>query len=255
LAEYLAITGALGDRPLIIRTLDLGGDKLPSYFPQIHEDNPSLGVRGVRLALERADLYRDQLRAILRIGSGGRYRIMLPLVGGIEEVRELRSVLSSLAQELGVSAVPEMGIMVETPAAAILADRFAAVADFFSIGSNDLTQYILAIDRGHPILGRKLDSLHPAVLRAISATVEGASHHKRWVGVCGAMASEPAAVPLLVGLGVLELSVSIPMVPEIKAQVRSLDLANCRRLAEKALELDTAAEVRALVKETFPVGN
>ena len=253
LAEYLAITGALGDRPLIIRTLDLGGDKLPSYFPQIHEDNPSLGIRGVRLALERADLYRDQLRAILRIGSRGRYRIMLPLVGGVEEVRELRGVLGSLAQDLGLSALPEMGIMVETPAAAMLADRFAAVADFFSIGSNDLTQYILAIDRGHPMLGRKLDSLHPAVLRAISSTVEGASHHKRWVGVCGAMASEPAAVPLLVGLGVSELSVSIPMVPEIKAQVRSLDLASCRKLAAKALELDTAAEVRALVKEAFPV--
>jgi phosphocarrier protein FPr len=253
LAEYLAITGALGDRPLIIRTLDLGGDKLPSYFPQIHEDNPSLGIRGVRLALERADLYRDQLRAILRIGSRGRYRIMLPLVGGIEEVRELRGVLSSLAQELGVSTLPEMGIMVETPAAAMLADRFAAVADFFSIGSNDLTQYILAIDRGHPMLGRKLDSLHPAVLRAISVTVEGALHHKRWVGVCGAMASEPAAVPLLVGLGVVELSVSIPMVPEIKAQVRSLDLANCRKLAEKAVELDTAGEVRTLVKEAFPL--
>jgi phosphoenolpyruvate-protein phosphotransferase len=255
LAEYIAITAALGDRPLIIRTLDLGGDKLPSYFPQIHEDNPSLGIRGVRLALERADLYRDQLRAILRIGTRGRYRVMLPLVNGVEEVRELREVFTSLARELGVLALPELGIMVETPAAAILSDRFAAVSDFFSIGSNDLTQYILAIDRGHPTLGRKLDSLHPAVLRAISVIVEGASFHNRWVGVCGAMASEPAAVPLLIGLGVSELSVSIPMVPEIKAQVRSLDLASCRKLAEKAVELDTAAEVRALVKEAFRVAN
>ena len=253
LAEYLAITAALGDRTLIIRTLDLGGDKLPSYFPQIHEDNPSLGIRGVRLSQERPDLYRDQLRAILRIGSRGRYRIMLPLVSGVEEVREFRGVLTSLAQELGVSDLPELGIMVETPAAAMLADHFAAVADFFSIGSNDLTQYILAIDRGHPILGRKLDSLHPAVLRGISVTVEGASLYKRWVGVCGAMASEPTAVPLLVGLGVSELSVSIPMVPQIKAQVRSLDLGSCRKLAEKAVELDTAVEVRALVKEAFPV--
>jgi len=253
LAEYLAITAALGDRTLIIRTLDLGGDKLPSYFPQIHEDNPSLGIRGVRLSQERPDLYRDQLRAILRIGARGRYRIMLPLVSGVEEVRELRGVLTSLAQELGVSDVPELGIMVETPAAAMLADRFAAVADFFSIGSNDLTQYILAIDRGHPILGRKLDSLHPSVLRGISVTVEGASFYKRWVGVCGAMASEPAAVPLLVGLGVSELSVSIPMVPQIKAQIRTLDLASCRKLAEKAVDLDTAAEVRALIKEAFPV--
>jgi phosphoenolpyruvate-protein phosphotransferase len=252
LSQYVAIMSALGDRPLIIRTLDLGGDKLPSYFPQVHEDNPSLGVRGVRLALERADLYRDQLRAILRIGARGHYRIMLPLVSDVEEVRELRGVLTSLGKELGVSPLPEVGIMVETPAAAILSDHFAAEADFFSIGSNDLTQYILAIDRGHPVLGRKLDSLHPAVLRAIGATVDGASMHKRWVGVCGAMASEPAAVPLLVGLGVTELSVSIPMVPEIKAQVRTLELKACRQLAEKAVSLRTADEVRALVKESFP---
>lgn len=252
LSQYVAITGALGDRPLIIRTLDLGGDKLPSYFPQVHEDNPSLGVRGVRLALERADLYRDQLRAILRIGARGHYRIMLPLVSDVEEVRELRGVLTSMGKELGVSSLPEMGIMVETPAAAMLSDHFAAEADFFSVGSNDLTQYVLAIDRGHPVLGRKLDSLHPAVLRAIGATVDGASMHKRWVGVCGAMASESAAVPLLVGLGVTELSVSIPMVPEIKAQVRTLELRACRQLAEKAVSLRTADEVRALVKESFP---
>ena len=164
---------------------------------------------------------------------------MLPLVNSVDEVLELRAVLTSLGQELGVSPLPELGIMVETPAAAMLADRFATVADFFSIGSNDLTQYILAIDRVHPTLGRKLDGLHPAVLRAISAIVEGASLHKRWVGLCGALGSEPAAVPLLIGLGVTELSVSIPMVPEIKAQVRSLDLAACRKLAERALALDT----------------
>lgn len=177
---------------------------------------------------------------------------MLPLVSDVEEVRELRGVLSSLGQELGVSSLPEIGIMVETPAAAILSDHFAAEADFFSISSNDLAQYVLAIDRGHPVLGRKLDSLHPAVLRAIGATVDGALLHQRWVGVGGAMASEPAAVPLLVGLGVTELSVSIPMVPEIKAQVRTLDFKACRQLAEKAVGLRTANEVRALVNESFP---
>lgn len=253
LNAYLGVADALGDRPLIIRTLDLGGDKLPSYFPQVHEDNPSLGIRGVRLAMERPDLYRDQLRAILRIDSRVRYRIMLPLVTGVEEVRELRGIVTALAQELGVSPAPQLGIMIETPAAAIQADRFAAVADFFSIGTNDLTQYVLAIDRGHSVLGRRLDGLHPAVLRAISVIVEGAGLYKRWVGVCGALASEPAAVPLLVGLGVAELSASIPMIPEIKTKVRSLDHESCRQLAEKALELDTAAEVRALVKEAFPV--
>ena len=252
LNQYLAISEALGERSLIIRTLDLGGDKLPPYFPQIAEDNPSLGIRGVRLALQRPDLYRDQLRAILRLGHRGRLRIMLPLVSDVDDVRELRASLISLGKELRIARMPEIGIMVETPAAAMLADRFAAVADFFSIGSNDLTQYILAIDRGHPALGRNLDGLHPAVLRAISVTVEGASMHKRWVGICGALGSEPAAVPLLIGLGVSELSVSIPMVPEIKAQVRALDFTACRKLAERALELDTAADVRALVKEACP---
>jgi multiphosphoryl transfer protein len=252
LNQYLAISEALGDRSLIVRTLDLGGDKLPSYFPQIAEDNPSLGIRGVRLALQRPDLYRDQLRAILRLGHRGRLRIMLPLVSDVDEVRELRATLTSLGKELRIARMPELGIMVETPAAAMLADRFAAVADFFSIGSNDLTQYVLAIDRGHPALGRNLDGLHPAVLRAISVTVEGASMHKRWVGICGALGSEPAAVPLLIGLGVSELSVSIPMVPEIKAQVRALDFTACRKLAERALELDTAADVRSLVQEACP---
>jgi len=177
---------------------------------------------------------------------------MLPLVNDVDEVRELRATLTSLGKELRIARMPELGIMVETPAAAMLADRFAAVADFFSIGSNDLTQYLLAIDRGHPALGRNLDGLHPAVLRAISVTVEGASLHKRWVGICGALGSEPAAVPLLIGLGVSELSVSIPMVPEIKAQVRALDFTACRKLAERALELDTAADVRSLVQEACP---
>ena len=176
----------------------------------------------------------------------------MPMVSSVDEVRAVRATLTSLGQELGLSDLPELGIMVETPAAVMLADRFAAVADFFSVGSNDLTQYVLAIDRGHPTLGHNLDGLHPAVLRAISATVEGASMHKRWVGICGALASEAAAVPLLVGLGVSELSVSIPMVPEIKAQVRTLEFVSCRKLAEKALELDTAADVRALVREAYP---
>ena len=180
---------------------------------------------------------------------------MLPLVSRVDEVRELRSLLDTLGRELGLSALPELGIMVETPAAAMIADRFATVADFFSIGSNDLTQYILAVDRAHPTLGRDLDGLHPAVLRAISVVVDGAALHHRWVGICGALGSEPAAIPLLIGLGVSELSVSIPAVPEIKTQVRGLELSACRKLVEKALLLDTAAEVRALVREAFPASN
>jgi multiphosphoryl transfer protein len=249
--EYRAILQTMGDRPTIIRTLDLGGDKLPPYFPQLHEDNPNLGVRGVRLAFQNPEIYQAQIRAILRLSDTTLVRIMLPLVSNVEEVRKLREMIVVAGKAVGATRFPEIGIMVETPAAAIQSDRFAAVADFFSIGSNDLTQYILAIDRGHPILGRDLDSLHPAVLRAISVTVEGASHHKRWVGVCGAMASEPLAVPLLIGLGVTELSVSVPMVAEIKARVRALDLAKCRTVAGQALELDTPADVRTLLAKTF----
>ncbi len=247
LGAYKEMALAIGpDRPLVIRTLDVGGDKPLAYLPIAAEDNPFLGERGVRVSLGRPDVLRTQVRAILAAAAFGRVRIMLPMVATLGELRGAKAIVAEEAARLGVPAVP-VGIMVEVPAAAVMARQFAAEADFFSVGTNDLTQYVLAMDRGHPKLAPLVDGLNPAVLRLIELTVEGARAHQKWVGVCGGMAGDAAAVPLLVGLGVDELSVSIPTLPAVKAQVRSLDRAACRRLATDALACGTAADVRALV--------
>jgi phosphocarrier protein FPr len=170
---------------------------------------------------------------------------MFPMIGMLAELREVRRMLEEERARLGIDPIP-VGIMVEIPAAALMAGQFAREVDFFSIGSNDLTQYTLAMDRGHPRLAPKVDGLNPSVLRLIAMTARAAEAEGKWVGVCGGIASDPQAVPLLIGLGVAELSVSVPTIPGIKAQIRTLNLDECRRLAERALELETAADVRAL---------
>jgi phosphocarrier protein FPr len=243
---YSEIAKARGaERPLIIRTLDVGGDKPLAYLPIPPEENPFLGERGIRVGLNRPELLRTQLRAILRASEHGSVRVMFPMIAMLAELREARQMLDEERERLGVAPV-EVGIMIEIPAAALMARQFAREVDFFSIGSNDLTQYTLAMDRGHPKLAPKVDGLNPSVLRLVDMTVRGAEAEGKWVGVCGGIASDPQAVPLLVGLGVAELSVSVPTIPAIKAQIRALDLAECRRLAERALELESAADVRAL---------
>jgi multiphosphoryl transfer protein len=243
---YRSILAALGDdRPMVIRTLDVGGDKPLAYLPLPHEANPFLGERGIRIGLDRPDLLRTQLRAILRSASAGKLRVMFPMVGRLEEIRQAKAMLEAERQQLGIEPI-EVGIMVEIPAAAVLAEQFAQEVDFFSIGTNDLTQYTLAIDRGHPKLAPLADGLNPAVLRLIAQTVKGATQYGKWVGICGGIASDPQAVPILIGLGIRELSVSIPAIPSIKAQIRTLTLSDCQTLAVKALTMATAAEVRAL---------
>jgi phosphocarrier protein FPr len=232
---------------VIIRTLDVGGDKPLSYLPLPREDNPFLGIRGIRIAVQREDLLRLQLRAILRASRHGRVHVMFPMITNLEEWRHARRVLEEERAGLGVEPVPA-GIMVEVPAVALTADAFAAEVDFFSIGTNDLTQYTLAMDRGHPALAAQVDALHPAVLQLIARTADAARAHGRWVGVCGAVAGEEAAVPILLGLGVTELSVSAPVVPAIKARIRSLRISDCRAVARAALRAPTAADVRALVR-------
>jgi len=167
------------------------------------------------------------------------------MVATLTELREARAILDETSRELGIAPTP-VGIMVEVPSAALLASAFAREVDFFSIGSNDLTQYTLAMDRGHPKLASRVDALHPAVLRLIDLTVRGAHDHGRWVGVCGGMAGDAQAVPILIGLGVDELSVSVPAVAAVKAQVRALSFEACRDLAARALEAETAADVRAM---------
>lgn len=244
---YNNIALALGpDHPLTIRTLDIGGDKPLPYLPIPKEENPFLGERGIRVSLNHPEIFRAQLRAILRSARGNQMRIMFPMIATHQEWRKAKAILEEERQKLG-SVQISTGIMIEVPAAAIMAETFAKEVDFFSIGTNDLTQYTLAMDRGHPKLAPHTDGLHPSVLHLIATTVKAAHRHQKWVGICGGIASDAQAVPILIGLGVDELSVSVPTIPSIKARIRKLRLSDCQQLAAQALEQTTAAEVRALV--------
>jgi phosphocarrier protein FPr len=245
---YKAIVQAVGPHPLIIRTLDVGGDKPLPYLPIPKEDNPFLGERGIRVGLDRPEILRTQLRAILRAAPFGKVSVMFPMIATLDELRDVKAVLAEEAASLGLPTIPA-GIMVEVPATAVMAAQFAREADFFSIGTNDLTQYTLAMDRGHPKLAPQVDGLSPAVLRLIAHTVEGARVAGRRVGICGGIASDPRAVPTLIGIGVDELSVSLPAIPAVKAQIRALRADDCRQLAKRALAAESAEEVRSLVPD------
>jgi multiphosphoryl transfer protein len=245
-AEYQRIATALGGRPLTLRTLDIGGDKPIPYLPLPHEDNPALGLRGVRTSLWRPDLLRVQLRAALAIRPETQARVLLPMITDPAEIRTVRGMLDEERRGMGRTAPIELGVMIETPAAALMADRIAAEADFLSIGTNDLTQYTLAMDRGHPELASRLDALHPAVLRLIARTAGAAISHGRRVAVCGGLASDPTAAPILIGLGVHELSVVPSFIPQLKSLISGISLDTCCELARQALELETAEAVRAL---------
>lgn len=245
-AEYQRIATALGGRPLTLRTLDIGGDKPIPYLPLPHEDNPALGLRGVRTSLWRPDLLRVQLRAALAIQPETQARVLLPMITDPAEIRTVRAMLDEERRGMGRTTAMDLGVMIETPAAALMADRIAAAADFLSIGTNDLTQYTLAMDRGHPELASRLDALHPAVLRLIARTAEAALSHGRRVAVCGGLASDPTAAPILIGLGVHELSVVPSFIPQLKALIGHISLDACQELARQALELETAEAVRAL---------
>ena len=246
---YEAIARALGpDRILVIRTLDVGGDKPLPYLPVGAEANPFLGERGIRLTLNRPELFQTQVRAILRASRSGRIALMFPMISTLAEWRAGRELVEREREALGLPPI-QIGIMVETASAALLAEHFARDADFFSIGTNDLTQYTLAMDRSNAKLGPQLDALHPAVLQLIERTVAGAHAHGRWVGVCGALAGDLAAVPVLIGLGVDELSADVPIIPAVKARVRALSIDECRATAREALAAGSAQDVRRLVAE------
>ena len=246
-AEYRRVLDDLQGRPLVVRTLDVGGDKPLPYWPIDKEENPFLGVRGIRLTLQRPDVMESQLRALLRAADNRPLRIMFPMVGTVEEWRAARDMTERLRLEIPVADL-QLGIMIEVPSAALLAPVLAKEVDFFSVGTNDLTQYTLAIDRGHPTLSAQADGLHPAVLQLIDITVRAAHAHGKWVGVCGELAADPAAVPILVGLGVDELSVSARSIGEVKACVRELNLIGAKQLAQAALSVGSARDVRALVE-------
>ncbi|WP_250476237.1 MULTISPECIES: phosphoenolpyruvate--protein phosphotransferase [unclassified Caballeronia] len=250
--SYQGIVDALQGRTAIIRTLDVGADKEVDYLTLPPEENPALGLRGIRLAQVRPDLLDDQLRGLLAVKPLGTVRILLPMVTDAGELQRLRARIDELAREAGRTEPIEVGVMIEVPSAALLADQLAKHADFLSIGTNDLTQYTLAMDRCQPDLAAQSDGLHPAVLRLIKATVQGAEKHGKWVGVCGALGGDPVAAPLLVGLGVTELSVDPGSVPGIKARVRNLDYQLCRQRAEDCLALESAQAVRAASREIWP---
>jgi phosphocarrier protein FPr len=242
---YTTMVRALAGLPLIIRTLDIGGDKEVPYLNLPAEANPFLGLRGVRLCLARPDLFMPQLRAIYRASKHGPIKIMFPMISTLEDMRAAQDFAEQARQE--VEAEPlETGIMVEVPSAVVMAAELAKEAAFFSIGTNDLTQYLLAMDRGHPMLARRADGLHPAVLRMIDQTVRAAKEAGKWVGVCGGIAGDPRGAMILTGLGVAELSMSIPSIAAVKAKLRHISLAQAQTLARKALACQTAAEVRSL---------
>ncbi|MBZ4330956.1 phosphoenolpyruvate--protein phosphotransferase [Corallococcus sp. AS-1-12] len=247
LHAYRAMVRALDGLPLTLRTLDIGGDKHVPYLSLPAEENPFLGVRGLRLCFEREDLFRTQLRAILRASMEGPVRILYPMVALPEELAKARAITESVRREVGAAPV-ETGIMMEVPSAVMMAEQLARDVSFFSLGTNDLTQYLLAMDRRNPVLAPRADGLHPAVLRMVDLTVKAARRAGIRVGACGGIAGDPSGAVVLSGLGVTELSVAIPSIPAVKALLRSISLADAEAVARAALECGSAAEVRGLVR-------
>jgi multiphosphoryl transfer protein len=239
--------------PMIVRTLDVGGDKELPYVQLEPEANPFLGVRALRLSLRKPELFTPQLRAILRAGAEFHFRIMYPMVANLSEVLQARQALEAVHQALERENIPhgwpvETGIMVEIPSAAILSPILAPHVDFFSIGTNDLTQYTLAAERGNPLLSGLADALHPAVLHLVKQVAEAAHENGKFTGVCGELAGDPLAVPILVGLGVDELSMNPGGIPRAKAILRTIDLAQAQQIASQALLARSAEEVRTIAK-------
>ncbi len=248
---YRAVAEGLGGRPLTLRTLDVGADKPLPYLPLERELNPNLGLRGIRLGLSRPDVLTAQLRAALRVAADHPLRVMFPMVATVDEVRRARAIFEEARASLVAegTAVPErieVGIMVEVPAAALLVEAFVPHVDFFSIGTNDLAQYVLAADRGNAQVAALADALHPAVLRLIDTVARAAKEGGRGVAVCGELAGDLLAIPLLLGLGITGLSLTAARIPLAKQAVRATDLGAARRLAARALAAGSAAEVREL---------
>jgi phosphotransferase system enzyme I (PtsI) len=238
--------------PAVIRTLDLGGDKLTHVLDTAHEANPFLGWRGIRICLDNPDLFKTQLRALLRAGLHGDIQILLPMVGSVEEIRRARAVIEETKADLRREGTPfgeacKLGIMIEVPSAAILVDQMAAEADFLSLGTNDLTQYTLAVDRGSAKVAHLYDPFHPAVLTLIKAVADAGLRAGIPTSICGEMAGDPTAIPLLLGLGVRILSLSPGLIPEVKEVVRVLELDHARELASRCLELESGSAVRGYV--------
>ena len=248
---YRHVLQTLNPDPVIIRTLDLGGDKFLDFIPTV-EKNPFLGWRGIRICLDRPEKFISQLRALLRAARFGNARIMLPMITGYDQIVQVRDMLDDIATNLDREGIPRgdippLGIMIETPAAVLGIDLLLPHSAFVSIGSNDLTQYTLAVDRGSPYVSNLFDSLHPAVIRQINIVISKCREAGKWVGICGQMASDPLAIPLLLGYGVNELSVPMTLIPDVKEMISVISMKDVGSLAEKALILKSSGEIRKSV--------
>jgi phosphotransferase system enzyme I (PtsI) len=249
----------MAPRPVVIRTIDLGGDKLAHVLDTTPEANPFLGWRGIRISLDTPEMFKTQLRAVLRAGAKGEVQILLPMISSLDEIRRARVLLEETKTELRASGQPfqkqcKLGVMVEVPAVALMADQFAREADFFSLGTNDLVQYTLAVDRGASRVADLYDPFHPAVLRLIRMVADSGRQRGIPVSICGEMAGDPRATGLLLGLGLEQLSTNPGLLPQIKEAVRSVDLARSRQVAAHCVELDTGAAVRRYLEQEMPAG-
>jgi len=248
-AVYKEVLEVYGSHPVVIRTLDIGGDKPASYLKIPQELNPFLGVRGARLAFARPKVFQTQLRAMLRAGVGHNLKIMFPMIGSLNDVRIANAHVEEAKASLRADDIPfaedaEIGIMVEIPSAAVMADKLAPEVDFFSIGTNDLSQYTMAADRTNADVATLADALDPAVLRLIQMVVDAAHKHGKWVGLCGELAGDPLAAPVLVGIGVDEFSMNSRAIPFVKEAIRRFDLQRAREIADHVLDQGTVADVR-----------
>jgi phosphoenolpyruvate-protein phosphotransferase (PTS system enzyme I) len=254
---YKELAVKTGVNPAILRTLDLGGDKFLSHLNPFQESNPFLGLRAIRLCLQRPDIFKAQLRAILRAAAHGPIKIMFPMISTLSEIRESKILLNQCVQQLKKEGLVfrsgiEIGVMIEIPSAAIMADLIIQEVDFLSIGTNDLIQYTLAVDRVNESVAYLYDPLNPAILRLIQITVEAAHKAGKWVGMCGEMAGDPQFVPLLLGMGLDELSVSVSVIPEIKKVIRLMPYEKAKEIAQAALQLKTSQDVLKLIKDNVP---
>jgi phosphotransferase system enzyme I (PtsI) len=247
--NYRNVAERVAPNPLIIRTFDLGGDKIAAGSVDVTDEmNPFLGWRAIRFCLENIDIFKTQLRAILRASAVGNVKIMFPMISGLDELRRAVAVLKECAEDLSreghaINQKMEVGAMIEIPSAAISADTLAREVDFFSIGTNDLIQYALAVDRVNERIAHLYEPTHPAVLRLLKMIADAAHANGIWVGVCGEMAGDIALIPLLLGLGMDELSAGATLVPRVKRAVQSLDMTECQKLVEESLKLQTPSQI------------
>jgi phosphotransferase system enzyme I (PtsI) len=251
--EYKRVALDMGGRPVIIRTLDIGGDKDLPYFGFPKELNPFLGWRAIRMCLDRTDIFETQLRALLRASIHGNLKIMYPMISGIAEIRSANKILNEVKKDLDIKGIPykkdlEVGIMVEIPSAAIMADALIKEVDFFSIGTNDLTQYTLAVDRTNEKISDLYDPLHPSVLRLVRNVIEESHKAGKWTGMCGELAGDPMAAVVLLGLGLDEFSMSASSIPKIKQIIRNTTYEEAKRIADHVINMSTGQEVRDYIR-------